>query len=141
MRTLVGWLRLGSSWGHLRSGPGLFLAAQSPLPHLLFPGTENSAEDLETGLDAVTAGTTSRRPSLRPPLFCRGPMSSWGDGASQDARGRGLSFLAFLTVACKGDGHQHRPRLGRQCQSWRGLLYRWANSGGERAGPGHGPAQ
>ena len=46
-------------------------------------------------------GMQLQLPSLRPPLLS-GPCVLVGDGASQDACGRGLSFLAFPTVACEG---------------------------------------
>lgn len=67
--------------------PGGSFWPPSPLFLLLFPGTENSAEDLETGLDAVTTRAVWR-PSLKPTALLSGPMSSWGRGRLQDARGR-----------------------------------------------------
>lgn len=129
-----GWARAGPPevW------PGALSGRLSPLPHLLFPGTENSAEDLETGLDAVTAGTTSRRPSLRPPLFCRGPMSSGRRGVSRMPRR--VSFLPrLLTVACKGDGHQTQTEAGTSVSELEGSL---VQMGQQRWREGrHGPAQ
>lgn len=86
-------------------------------------------------------GTQLQQPSLRPPLLS-GPcvlMGRWGVSGCLWPR----TFLPRLPHRGMrgGHGHQHRPRLEPQCQSCRGLLYRWASNGGERAGPGHGPAQ
>ena len=114
---------------------GLFLAVQSPLPHLLLPETGNSAEDPETGgRDAVAAAQPAATAPVRA-LCPHGEMGRLRMPVAED-----FPSSPSSPWHARGAWSPTQTKAGT-CVRVAGVSYRWASNGGERAGPGHGPAQ